>query len=457
MGENLGLKRFAGDSIYTLIRQAWTLVLGIGTSVLLARGLGAEARGVYALVLLLPSLIVTFTNMGVGSATVYYVASGKHEVTESIKGNIALTFWISLVGVFVGVGLVYFGHDYLFPSVPLQLLLLSLFLIPLLLLNGSLITILQGLQDFKSYNLVGILPQTITLALIFILVWWLKLNVGGALIAYGVGQLTSVIAVLTLLTQYANLKDMFSIKPSKEYARRTLSFGSKIYLGNAVTFLNYRADMFLLNILAGPASVGLYAVSVGLTERLWMVSRSISTVLYPKIASMQDIDEKRGQLTALIARHVLWLSILMGGAIYILSEWGITLLYGEDYYESAIILRFLLPGAIILGMSRILANDIAGRGKPEINTIQSIIAFIINIIANIVLIPKMGAKGAALASSISYSCLSIMLIIVFSRYTGIHWYKLLLFTRKDIQGWKILLELVKKRIASQFSSKNKSI
>lgn len=430
-GEGLGLRRFARDSSYTLIRQVVAIVLGMAISILLARGLGVEGRGVYAVALLLPRTLVTFLNLGVAPATVYFLGRGDRELEAAVRGNIALAFWNSLFAVLVGVIVIVWGGEALFPSAPIELLFISLAAAPLLLHTGYLLAILQGLQDFRAYNWVTMIPQLVMLILVLLLVWWIPGGPLGALAAFLGGNLAALIALIALLMQRSPTKRIFVLWLDWAYTRQVMGYGLRAHVSNIIAFLNYRADMFLLNLFTGAAAVGVYSVAVGLAERMWIVSSSVSTVMLPRIASLDGEETKRRQLTPLIARHVLWFSLAMGMVTWALARWGIVLLYSDAYLESATALRLLLPGIVALSFSKIMANDIAGRGRPEINSRQSAIAFGVNIIANLILIPRLGVGGAALATTISYSLLTVLKLVVYTRIAQVRWTDVLLLNRED--------------------------
>jgi Na+-driven multidrug efflux pump len=63
----------------------------------------------------------------------------------------------------------------------------------------------------------------------------------------------------------------------------------------------------------------------------------------------------------------------------------------------------LLPGVILLGSAKVLTNEMVGRGYPQYNSINAGIAFILTVMFDLILIPRLGVLGAALASSISYT------------------------------------------------------
>lgn len=431
IGSGLELRRFARDSSYNLVRQIWAIGVGLAISVLLARGLGVVDRGVYALALLLPQMLVTFLNMGVAPATVYFVGRGDRELEAAVRGNIALALWTSAGAMLIGLLLALYGGEILFPDVPLKLLLLSILVIPISIHNSYLLAILQGIQDFRAYNSVSMTPQLVTLFLLVLLVWWIPGGPFGAIIAYLGGSITALIVLITLLFRRGNSARMLAIWLDIPYTRQVLGYGLKAHLSNIINFFNYRADIFLLNLFMGASVVGVYSVAVGLAERMWILSSSVSTVMLPRVAALDGAEGTRRQLTPLIARHVFWLSLLMSVVAWGLAKWGIVLLYSSAYLESATALRVLLPGIVGLSVSKILANDIAGRGRPELNSQQSFIAFLVNLIANLFLIPRLGVVGAALATTISYSLLTLTMIFTYCRIAHVPWTNVLLLNRED--------------------------
>jgi O-antigen/teichoic acid export membrane protein len=148
--------------------------------------------------------------------------------------------------------------------------------------------------------------------------------------------------------------------------------------------------------------------------------------MLPRIAAMDDAEAQRKQLTPLIARHVLWFNLIAGGLVALLASPVILFLYSAEFGSAAGALRILLPGVILMSISKILANDIAGRGHPEVNSRQSTVAFIINLVANLLLIPRMGINGAALATAISYSSLMLLNLFVYCRLAAVRWQEVIL-------------------------------
>ena len=168
--------------------------------------------------------------------------------------------------------------------------------------------------------------------------------------------------------------------------------------------------------------------------------------MFPHVASMKDEDTLR-TFTPIITRNVLLLSSLGGGALFI-GAWIIPFVYGEEFSGAISALQYLVPGIVALAASRVLANDIAARGLPILNSYLSGSMLIINIIFNLILIPHMGVNGAALASTISYSTNGLLRVFIYCRISGNTPLDVILIKKSDIMGYVRLLNRAKHWMSS---------
>src|SRR4030043_446600 len=90
------MNNFTRNTLITFITKCLYLLTGVGISVFIARTLGVEGKGIYSLAVLLPTLLVVFANLGIGSASVYFTAKNKYPIKEIISSNIILSGIVSL-------------------------------------------------------------------------------------------------------------------------------------------------------------------------------------------------------------------------------------------------------------------------------------------------------------------------------------------------------------------------
>ena len=421
------MNKFAKDTTITFITRVLTLILGLAGSVIIARSLGPEGKGVYALAVLLPSLIVTFTNLGIGQAGIYYIGRGEYSPREIFGNNVMLSVVLGVFSIIIGGIIVFFFRDPVFSDISRRYLLLTLVLIPLNLFFSYTNMILLGLQRIKEYNAVSIVQTVSFLGFITIALWGLRLGIEGAILA---GIVANFLVDLFLFFWVKKFTHGISLRPNRAYIKNSSLYGIKVQLGNILAFLYVRLDIFLIGALMSPLAVGYYSVAVGIAEKLWLIPQSASTILFPKLASEKD-ETRRKEFTPLVSRTSLFITTLGAFAVFLLSRWVILFLFSGSYLPAVRPLQILLVGIVAMSGSMALGKDLAARGKPILNAFCNAIAVIVNLGLNIVWIPKLGIEGAAWATSVSYGVALAGRIFLYCRVSGNSWKKVLLPQRGD--------------------------
>jgi O-antigen/teichoic acid export membrane protein len=402
------------NTAMTFVRQLLAAAAQLLLVVMIARTLGPEGNGLYALAVLVPTMMSTFLNLGVGPATVYYVGRSEAGARQALIENRRLALWIGGIATLVAVPVILVFGPSFFPGVPVYLMLIALVAFPVTLLLSFWNTILQGLEDFRAYNWSVLAPPYITVVLAAIAIYVLNFGVAGAVCAYVIGQGVGLALVSYFIYRIAKIRasdDSPSWLPG--YKKRVLHYGWKAHLSNIMAFVNYRADIFLVNFMLTPVATGLYVIAVQMAERLWLPSQAMSTVLLPRLSAMHQDPVARYRLTLrsafLVGGLTLGASLAMAAILWVLLE----PVFGEAYADSFTPFLWLLPGIVLGASSRVLANCIAAAGKPEWNLYSSILVVTLNVTGNIVLIPIHGLVGAALATTVAYGtnfCVKGMMI-----------------------------------------------
>jgi O-antigen/teichoic acid export membrane protein len=104
------------------------------------------------------------------------------------------------------------------------------------------------------------------------------------------------------------------------------------------------------------------------------------------------------------------------------------------------VLNYLIPGVFFLTIFKVMNMDLAGKGKPWVSAKAMIPALLINVIMNFILIPKIGANGAAISSTLSYSFASLLFLYLYSRETGISISEIITFKKTDFTTIKNFLK-----------------
>lgn len=406
--------QFAKDTLITFITGIFSLLIGLPTSMIIARSLGPTGQGIYTLTITFSSLIVTFINFGIGPATCYYVARNEFKRPQLLGNNILIGASISLVGLLIGLSLLLLFRQQLFPQIPQVYLFMILILIPMEIYFYLGRFTLLGALKIKHYNYVEILRNTLFFVLVVLIALTLKLNVSLAIAAFLLSWF-----IATTLTLHLALKSTGGVefKPNWHFIKQALIYGLQVHIMNILFFLNSRADIFLINWFLDPSAVGFYGIGVGLVEKLWLISYAASTVLFPTVAAQKSVDNQQ-TLTPFVTRSVLLSSAIGAFFLLLFSHWLVILLYSETFIPSVSVIKILLIGIVSLSAGKVLSNDISARGFPKLNIYIGATAVLINIILNLLLIPLFGIAGAAWASTISYTASFLLALLFFCRISG---------------------------------------
>jgi len=427
---------FTKNTLITFITRVLMLIFGIGISIIIARVLGPERQGIYSLAILSSSLLIIFTNFGIGASSVYYLGKRKYSPKEIFGNNILYTLFISIFAILMGLIIIFFFNDKLFPNIEKEYLFLALSLIPFQLFLDFIVSILLGFQKIKKYNLINLFQIFIFLILIGILLLGFHLGIKAAIFA----QIMSFfIGGVLLFFCVRRETGGISLKLNKSYFKDSFLYGGKVCLNNILSFLHFRLNIFLINIFINPVAVGFYSIAVGISEKLWLVSQSASTVLFPKVSSETN-EKKLKEFTPFVCRNVLFITIIGAVLLFFLSDWIIILLYSKAYLNSILPLKILLIGMIGISGDRILVNDLTGRGKPMIGAYINGGVVILNLILNILWIPKFGIAGAAWATAISYVFDFVVTLVIYSKISNNKIKDSLFLKKSDLIFYKQILK-----------------
>lgn len=406
--------RFAKDTLWTMGAHGGTFAMGLVTTAVLSRALGPTGAGRYGLVTVFASLIASVASLGLGPASTYFAARHTHPRPNILGSSLLLSAVFGLLGALVGGVLAGLFGDVFVPDVPVEVVLASLVLVPVTLfwLTARFFTL--GLGRIRMVNLADVAIVFLQLAGLVLFTVVLGMGELGAVLGLVLG---TALALLGLMRPMIAAAGGIRWRPDRGFAVEALRYGIQAHIANVIQFLNYRADVFLVAGYLGAEPLGFYTVAVALAERVRILSQAAGLVLLPRVAAERD-EAVRSQFTPRVARSVTLMSLPPMVILMVLARTVVSLLASDAFLPAVEAFVVLLPGVLLLGTASILANDLAGRGKPLVNSILSAVALVVNLLLNVWWIPLWGITGAAWASTASYSLHFVMEVLVYCRVTG---------------------------------------
>ncbi len=381
----------------------------LATGVILTRFLGAAGFGLYSSIIVVPIMVIGFTQLGIRRSAIYHIGNKLLPEDHIVSALFLLLLWTSALSIII-CGLVYFLSESQ-PFDPL-IIVLVLLTIPLLLTNVFAGGIFLGKEDIKRASIVNAGPTIMTLLLTILFVWGLKMSVLGAFSAIALANF-----IMFFIT-YRIVVVQFRYNITWKYHEGIMKSMIKLGLVNAIAIfimqLNYRLDILMLKKLSTLEEVGFYSLAMQIAEQLWHIPYAIESIVLSRSANTTD-DKFVHRTVASIFRVSLLVGLASGLLIFFVAPYLIPLVFGHGFVKSVAMIQVVLPGVLILVGFRILNSRLTGMGKPQIAIYTFMPALVINFILNLFLIPRFGGIGAAWSTNVSYAAGSIIFVIIYSR------------------------------------------
>ncbi len=427
---------FIRNNLVTFFTETFLFISSFITTIILTRVLGPTGKGIYSLTLLIPGILFTFGNLNIGLANSYFVGSKKYTIQDVVSNSLFLAIVFSFIStlIFLGIFQFNFFQKFIYSNQisPFYLWILVLS-IPISLLLAFFRGVIGGKGEIINSNKTRILENAISLIAVIVFLLILKGKIFGAVISNVLAGVGACLLSLFFVKKMAKIR--FSL--NKSLLKQSVIYGGKVTLANSFSFLNYRSDVFFLAFYLTPAAVGFYSIATGVAEQLFMISGTIASVLFFQVCSSSSSEAN--DFTSKISRHTFLIMLISSLMLLLLATPLITIVFGSSFLPSVKPLILLLPGIFAFGIGGVLAADLSGRGKPEFAVYSSFACLVIDTILNFALIPRWGVSGASIASSISYSVDTLIIIIAFAKISKKPLKEFLLIKKEDFKDYLRIL------------------
>ena len=170
-----------------------------------------------------------------------------------------------------------------------------------------------------------------------------------------------------------------------------------------VAIIYLRIDRIMIGEMAGNFELGIYSVAAMLAEAFYFIPVAISNSVFPSIVEARASSEelfvtRMQQFYNLMAL----LGYLVALPVTILAGWLVPFLFGEVYAEAGPMLVGLAWAGIFFNLAVARSQYLTALNWTRLNFITDLLGCLMNVVLNIILIPRYGGMGAVVASVISY-------------------------------------------------------
>ena len=375
----------------------------------MARALGVNDRGYFALLTLVPVIAVQIGGMGFTTGLTSYLARGN----DPRAGWQAVRLPLAIQAA-VGVGASWLALSALTEGAPSRVhlaLILALLLVPSGLMLNYGVALLQGLREFRSLSIIRLLPATVnSLAIAGAYLFGARSIVWVMSVWVTTSALVSIVALAAGVSRVRHKTDE-TVHAKQARLWPIAAFGLRAFIGASSPVETFRLDQAVVGVLLSARVLGLYVVALAFTNFPRFIGQAVGYVAYPEVARQRS---QAGQ-----QMRAVWQYVAVGGGITLaavvcleLSAGSLVkLLFGTAFAEAVPITRVLLVAALLASVRRLLSDIAQGASLPGISSIAEIVSWAVLAPALLLLTPTYGTTGAALAMTLAYGASTAILAI----------------------------------------------
>lgn len=415
--------RFIHSAATTLLFKAVAMIAGLAVSIVIARVLGPEGRGIYALIMTIVVMSASFGVFGLTASNTYFIARDPSKA----RAIGMLSLFAGIAGTLlciVAVMSIQTWSPQMLQGLNQTLLWLTLALVPLFLWGNLFSFAYLGRGKILAFNTFETGQRVIFLVCAVALLWFAQINIE----SFMSWVLTAVAVLVTLYLLYYFFSAPAGSTTDNSLNKPALAYGIKSYIATMLTLVVMRSGVLFVNYFNGNVDSGLFAVAQQISELVIIVPTIVGTVLFGRVSRGDSYH-----LTPLVVRVITLLFLPITVGLFFGSDWLIAAIFGAEFTGSVLLLQIMLPGAFLLGLEVILAQDLAGRGYPWPAVLMWLPTMIVNLFGYLFLIPKLGVSGAAISVSVSFAVIFILIVAYFIRLTNTKLTELFIVRFDDIK------------------------
>lgn len=293
-------------------------------------------------------------------------------------------------------------------------------------------------EKIISMNNIFLFTGILNLAVLALLWMYGLLTVKAYMIIF---PANSVVRTLTMLS-------FNKIRPGISFRfgiiAEELKYGTIVFLGAFFIFLNYRLDQWLIKFFLGNKELGIYAVAVAIAEIILIIPTGLINPLRARLYNIENNHPDFKTITAKTIKFALYATAVVSIPVFFMVPlMASKYLYGEKYAGSVIIVQILLTGIIFLTFGKVGSHYYVVKGRPSIHMYSALSIFLVNFALNIIMIPRYGINGAAIASSISYFVYGLIYVYLYLKVEKFPFADLFILRRSEIKFYASKLKFGK--------------
>ncbi len=285
---------------------------------------------------------------------------------------------------------------------------------------------IRGLGQYRLFAVQGVLNTLLNISFNLLFLLPLSMGVQGYVLSIVMADLLATAFVVWRARLWRSL-DRSAI--SRPLIRDIMRFCVPLIPATVCWWVISVSDRYMVTYFCGDAANGLYTAAYKIPNLLticgnifieaWQFSAVVENRKRGEAETAAQLRQRRRSVSSFFGRVFCGyapLLFILGGAMAMCAKLFAGILFDPSFYAAWVYIPALMAATVFSALSNFVGSVYLVEKRPNLSLLTTAIGAMINILFNLLLIPAMGAMGAALATLIAYGMLLLIRMINARRY-----------------------------------------
>jgi O-antigen/teichoic acid export membrane protein len=395
------LRRLATTGAAYTAASILSKVIAVALLPLYTRYLTTEDYGAAEILFAAVVAASIIVRLGLIEAILRFYYLDDEDPARVVSGTFAGLFWLSTLGALIALPFAGPLSELLLPepaklggSAP-ELVRIAIGGLWVLTMWEFMLTLFRLEERARAFFVTTILNVVAAIALTVILVVGLDEGARGLLIgSYATG---AVFVVALIALQWRRL----SLRFDPALLRRLFRFGLPTMPAEVSLYALNFVDRLIIVRSLGLAEAGLYSLGVKFAQAVNVLVRGFQLAWPPLAYSIRDDGEARRVYATVVTLFVAGCSFVVAG-MWLFAPWIVRALAAPKFFDSYEVIGLITAAVTLYALYLVLVVILGRTGRTELNLPAALGALVVNVVLNLLLVPRLEIVGAALALVASY-------------------------------------------------------
>lgn len=409
------LQNVSRQGATVLVSRGALLVLGLACNILLSRTLGPDGLGRFQLGFVLVQVVTSFCILGLDKALMRYFplleakgSGGRRMLLVQGTGvvvAISVIFSVALVLLAPALARSYFHSREMSGVVRMFCLYLPFFAL-VRFLGGAVAAVKR--VDFGSKVTNILTPALFLIGLAAVA--FTHIGVYGAIVARSISMIVATVVLASFLLR--RIPNDEGRPPTPGNFKGYFSLSVPLFFVGLGYLLLGQMDIIMLGHFVDEREVGIYSVAVRISAFVLLGLEIILPIVGPFWAQFAETQDtfSAGTLFSTVTKWISYAGLTIFVFIFVFRI-ELLRVFGRGFEPGATVVLILCLGQLANAVSGPTGQLLSMSGKQRLEVINTVATVGVNFVLNLLLIPRLGITGAAIATGLSIASINVIKLL----------------------------------------------